>query len=322
MNAVERLLAHGEQVVSLFDEMLDSRADPDPLQADCILRRLREWHPPHTPFADTDVELSAAPPRYRQVLNEQRLRLMGTWWSAAALDAAARKAIANSAGEERGPGDARDLSPLALDLYCRMLERREELLSPTRMHNLAADVVAESPLWGLLAKAVVERSERAIASLRFLSCDNPKAYKLGPHPSFRRTAFNVEVIVRGAVRSPKEWLAQRAENIMPALDSLRPYAKPPAAAGSSPDQQTSSDRPPKARDRTGVGGRKEKWSKAMKQRILKDRSVYERKMKKRKQPPLKKEAWVRKEWATAQSPSIEPDEAVRLWRAAKREQYR
>ena len=85
MNAVERLLAHGEEVVLLFDEMLDSRADPDPVQADCIVRRLQDWHQLYTPFADISVELSAAPPRYRSVLNEQRLRLMELWRSETAL---------------------------------------------------------------------------------------------------------------------------------------------------------------------------------------------------------------------------------------------
>jgi hypothetical protein len=193
-------------VVSLFDEMLNSRADPDPKHADCIMRRLQTWHPLSTPFANTSVELTAAPPRYRGVLSEQRLRMMELWWSETALDSAARKAIAAAASEERGPVDTRDLSPLALDLYCQMLERRQQLLSPERLQNLSADVVAESPLWGLLAERVVILSEQVVASVQTLSSENPRAYRTAPPPGSKFT-FHVEIIVGGAIHTRKEWLA-------------------------------------------------------------------------------------------------------------------
>lgn len=286
MNAVERLLAHGEQVVSLFDEMLDSRADPDPLQAECILRRLREWHQLGTRFAEYSVELSAAPPRYRRVLTEHRLRLMELWSSDQALDAAARQAIVTAAAEEPFSGNARDLSPMALDLYCRMLERREDLLSPARLQNLAADVVAESPLWGILAERVATLSERAVAVLGILSSENPRAYKRRKDPAFPRSQFNIEVIIGGAISNRREWLRQRAENVMPALDSLRPYAKPPAAA--TPKKQTRSNsgrRPP-------AGGRPRKYSDSLRQAIIADRK---REQRKKNPQPLK--TWLTS-WAT------------------------
>jgi hypothetical protein len=290
MNAVERLLAHGEQVVLLFDEMLDSRADPDPVQADCIVRRLQDWHPLYTPFADISLELSAAPPRYRSVLNEQRLRLMELWWSETALDAAARKAITAAATEELGSGKARDLSPFALNIYCRMLECREQLLSPARLQNLAADVVAESPLWGLLGERAAALSEQVVASLQILSSENPRVYKRSPPPG-SRCNIHVEVVVRGAIHTRKEWLAQRAEAIMPALDSLRPYAKPPALPSTSEEKASLAKNKSGGR-RPPAGGRPRKYSASLRQAIIADRKKEERK----KNPkPLK--TWLTS-WAT------------------------
>jgi hypothetical protein len=113
-----------------------------------------------------------------------------------------------------------------------------------------------------------------------------------------------------------------------AFDALSPFlGEPPqmaapADAGLSPEPSIRSGRPPKSRGRGRGGGRKDLWPKPLKRRILADRSAYERKMARRKRPPLKAPTWVRTEWATAQSPSMEPDAALRLWRAAKRAQYR
>ncbi len=75
----------------------------------------------------------------------------------------------------------------------------------------------------------------------------------------------------------------------------------------------------KRRDRKGGGGRPDKWPKALKKQILSDHARYLKGCKGEK--PMKQTTWVTV-WATKDGREMTRKDALALWRAAKREQYR
>jgi len=67
MNAVERLLSHGERVVVFFDEVLAPQGWLDPRTAESVHRNLATYTD-GGPFAPPAFELKTAPARYRKAL--------------------------------------------------------------------------------------------------------------------------------------------------------------------------------------------------------------------------------------------------------------
>lgn len=101
-----------------------------------------------------------------------------------------------------------------------------------------------------------------------------------------------------------------------AYDALAVYVDElPKAAGSIPRRKT-------PRSRKGIGGRRDKWSKALKRQILADHEKYLRQMKQRRKKPLSQRLWVVTEWATADDREMKRNDALALWNAAKREKQR
>lgn len=132
MNAVERLLAHGERAVGLFDDVY-READLGPLwdEAEPVARRV--------------VEL---------------LDLEGGWhgWqSRAFLAVAVARALAAKPHSGR-PAEA-------LRMYRELLAERRRLLGPKQVEALLAKVVAASPAWGSLSRDVVLRAEDVAESI-------------------------------------------------------------------------------------------------------------------------------------------------------------
>jgi len=89
----------------------------------------------------------------------------------------------------------------------------------------------------------------------------------------------------------------------------------PKAAGSSPRHE-------QPRSRKGVGGRRDKWSKALKRQILADYAIYLRQMKRQRKKPLSQRVWVSTVWADADGREWKRKDALALWQAAKREKQR
>jgi hypothetical protein len=130
MNAVERLLAHGEQLLSLFDEMY---REPDP----------GDWA--YATFLEPSAE--TVPLAFR---SEPWVSFY--WWQAAVGMAAHDKNIIDRA------------SSLLRD----RLSQRQRLLDRTTWQQLVADVVRDCRAWDFLAKKVVRLSQTIADSAIFI----------------------------------------------------------------------------------------------------------------------------------------------------------
>lgn len=156
MNAVERLLAHGEQALRLFEDVY--RVE---------VRRVFTYADRRKAERESEAEQARAEPVARKVV-EQLDRDAGWqgWQSRAFLAAAVRQALHHPSASAR-PAEA-------LRAYRELLAERRRLLSPKRVEALLADVVVTSTAWGALSRDVVLRAEavvQAVARLRSLPPD-------------------------------------------------------------------------------------------------------------------------------------------------------
>jgi hypothetical protein len=227
MNAVERLLAHAEQVVSLFDSLLDRQG----IQGDVV----------------------AAQALYQAV--EQHASAAALWQSVAAMGFAVEQTLSQAAerGEQHGPDC--DLASRAVAKYGEVIAGRNELLAAEVIRGLHARVVAESLSWWPLTDRVVSLSETLCDALDRIR-DSPRRVQEVAFPS----GLKVNIGYGGPVRDRASWLGEKKTFLAPAMLALRPYANPPAPAGSTSEKQTSTAKQKKRRDRKGIGGPKFKYS--------------------------------------------------------------
>jgi len=249
MNAVERLLSHGERVVVFFDEVLAPQGGLDPRTVESVHRNLATYTD-GGPFAPPAFELKTAPARYRKALTADRLDLLFRWQSEPALETAIARAVEEGARSKKRHGYGVDLSPRALAIYCDMLAERERLLDPKPMQAMLADVVAESLSWGPHAATVASLSKSLADALgRLLSRPCSVARKSDGQPF---------MLAGGAVIHNRDWLSEKARHLQPAIELLRIYAQPPKPAGSTLENQTATTKT-KKRSRKGIGGVKRKY---------------------------------------------------------------
>jgi hypothetical protein len=141
MNAVERLLAQGEQVLSLFDEgyrdLLLYGKDPG------------AYGIPQNALWQVADKVIASMPR-------------GEYWASVYwLHSAIEKAWSREKPKPRASTKAIKRVGLgAADLFREYLTQREQLLAPGTWRRLLADVVFESREWEPLASRVVSLAER------------------------------------------------------------------------------------------------------------------------------------------------------------------
>jgi hypothetical protein len=156
MNAVERLLAHGEQALRVFGDVY--RVE---------VRRVFTYADRIEAERESEAEQARAEPVARRVVEllDRDAGWQG-WQSRALLAAAVRLTL------DHKPASARPAE--ALRVYRELLDERRRLLSPKRVDALLADVVATSTAYGPLARDVVRRAEavaEALGRLRSLPGD-------------------------------------------------------------------------------------------------------------------------------------------------------
>jgi hypothetical protein len=145
MNAVERLLGQGEQVLSLFDDM--------------FIDRLGSGRP---------VELPDVPPGLIYAVGGRVIDAMptGQYWASVHWLQAAAEAAWLELKKPKKPPDGQQLVVRTGELFEDYLDKREEMLSSATWRRLMADVVFESPEWGPLAEKVVSLAERVAAAVQ------------------------------------------------------------------------------------------------------------------------------------------------------------
>jgi hypothetical protein len=229
-NAVERLLAKAEEVVALFDAIFGQLAcDANPLEAECLSTWVAKYA-----FADffAPNEREDGPPRYREVLTDDRLVLMKRWESDGAVHLAVERTIAENTSKGRHHGRGHDLSPDAIAAYCDILAARESLLDADQWISLVQNVIQDSAAWGLHEGRIGELASAVRAAVQRL-------WGLAPKPAARRMS-------RSECRDG--WEAVKAP-LRAAIDELRLYAKPPrpaeasGAVGSLPRQSAAAEVP-------------------------------------------------------------------------------
>jgi hypothetical protein len=89
------------------------------------------------------------------------------------------------------------------------------------------------------------------------------------------SGLKVNIAYGGPVRDRASWLGEKKTFLVPAMLALRPYAKPPATAGSLSAKQSGS-KPTKSRDRKGMGGPKHKYPGSFIQEVFAARKRDER----------------------------------------------
>lgn len=259
MNAVERLLAHGERVLTLYDEM--------------YRERLGSGRDPDLPDVPQGLMFSVggrAIDEFSKHAQKRRVWASGHWLQAAVETAwlEARKPGRRGAMEwlpRNGSGSdaAEAMAARAAAIFLGHLGEREQMLCRESRQRLLADVVEESRKWDPFPEKVVGLAEDVVEQIR----------RVG------RLSDNIE---------PLDWQRRGRTRLRDALDLLHPYHRPPATAA-TPEKQTgcsSSRRPP-------AGGRPRKKSyDSLRQAIIADRN----KEKRKKNPePLK--TWLTR-WAT------------------------
>jgi len=213
-NAVERLLAQAEEVVALFDAMFGQLAcHANPLEAECLSTWVAKYA-----FADffAPNEREDGPPRYREVLTDDRLGLMKRWESDGAVHLAVERTIAENTSEGRHHGRGHDLSPDEIAAYCDILAARESLLDADQWISLVQNVIQDSAAWGLHEGRIGELASAVRASVQPL-------WGLAPKPAARRMS-------RSECRDG--WESLKAP-LRAAIAELRLYAKPPRPINTS-----------------------------------------------------------------------------------------
>ena len=220
MNAVERLLAHGEQIVSLFDEMLGEYPDVSE-QTYNIVRVEQDRNQLGECFGEPGFHFSAKPAK--ATLTAERLALMERVPSHSLMDNAICKAYADGARSRS------DLPSRVVETYCGWLERIERLLHSPTMHSLLAGVVTESLSWGPHAANIASLARDVNIAVRRLC---------GERESVIRKPF----FISGAVTTRADWLIEKRRHVRPAIDALHPYARPPAPLIEAAEKKANSSR--------------------------------------------------------------------------------
>jgi hypothetical protein len=210
-NAVERLLARAEEVVGLFEAMFGRLAgDANPLEAESLSKLVATYA-----FAGffAPNEREDGPSQYREVLTDDRLRLMERWESDGAFHLAVERTIAENATKGKHHGRGLDLSPDAIVAYCDILSARESLLDGDQWVSLVQNVIQDSAAWGHHEGRIGELARAVRAAVQPLGGFAPK-------PAARH-------MTRSECRDG--WEALKAP-LRAAIDELRLYAKPPRPA--------------------------------------------------------------------------------------------
>jgi hypothetical protein len=147
MNAVERLLAHGEQVMVFCDEIFRDRLGSAAQLPDGI----------------SPASLRAVVP----LAIDHFDRLRG-WDCSLALFAAGERVITRLLASKRTKMPPGVVSKQIADEYYGMMEHRCSLLDSRRLTASLAEIVSESLEWGPLSKRTVSLSENLIGRLRRL----------------------------------------------------------------------------------------------------------------------------------------------------------
>lgn len=226
MNSVERLLAQGEQILALFDEMYRER---DSKARDSTLPKVDQ------------AEVDRVAPLAIE-LTPDGSYWTSTYWLQAAVEASILES--RQAGRSRKP-TAAALARRAADILTERLAEREELLNPAAWRTLVADVVQESGVWGAIAPKLVSLAEEVSAAARVI-------YGLRWRTEPMEWWSNRINVATGA-RFP----AARS-HLRDALDMLHPYAKPPKVARVRADVVRNAGAKI-IRSRKGRGGRPEKF---------------------------------------------------------------
>jgi hypothetical protein len=229
MNAVERLLAHGEDLLSLFDEMYRERlgSGRDPALPDV---------PPTLLFWVGGRAIDAMPKPYIR----RKHWLSGHWLQAACETAWLEAMRAKVRGlrvewlpiDGKGSAAGEAVAARAADIFGEHLRKREQLLCREVRQRLLADVVVDVREWEPLAAKVVQLAEDVVEQIR----------RVG------KLSDQIE---------PLDWQRRGRVRLRRALDLLRPYAVPPALATSRGKPVGTKQQ--KRRDRKGVGGRPDKY---------------------------------------------------------------
>jgi hypothetical protein len=297
MNAVERLLGQGEQVLSLFDEMYRERIGAS-----------REESLPDVPvdliYAVGHIVIDAMPP--------------GRYWSSGFwLQAAAEAAWLEMKKPGKNPTKQQIASRTA-DLYRDYLAKREQILAPETWRRMLADVVFESREWSPLSEKVVSLAEQVAAAVQRverLSCD------------IEPMEWSKE---RVDLRSGSFLPAHRAD-LRDALDLLHPYAQPPKPATLNSEKKTRGSRGRGGRNRKGIGGRPKVYPATLVRKVVAAREKYEKTQKRLKRRILPRSQWLfdycgEEDIDTRSTfPSKDPKQpeawdvrAERFWRAANK----
>jgi hypothetical protein len=300
MNAVERLLAQGEQLLALYDEMYRERIGD---ARDPTLPVV----PQESIFAIGQGAISALP------------RGSSYWASPHWLQAAAEAAWLEAKAANVEPSSEQVVARTT-EILLERLSQRQQLLSDATWRQMLADVVLESRAWEPLSANVVALAEQvwqAVKEVSLLSESmEPKWW--------RHDRFAVFLKPLSSETTP----AKRAR-LRQALDLLHPYAQPPAAA--TPEKQTSTAKQKKRRDRKGVGGRPERYTLKFIREVFAARERDEKHATKARQPLPTVSEWLSDYFTNVAKLPLstlppkdpkKPEEwsirAIRFWRAAKK----
>jgi hypothetical protein len=145
MNAVERLLGQGEQVLSLFDEL--------------FIDRLGSGRP---------VELPDVPPGLTYAVGHMVIDAMptGQYWASGHWLQAAAEAAWLELKQQKKPPSREQLASRTAELFRDYLAKREQMLSRDTWRRLLADVVFESRAWEPLSANVVRLCEQVAREVR------------------------------------------------------------------------------------------------------------------------------------------------------------
>jgi hypothetical protein len=212
MNAVERLLAHGEQLLAMYDEMYRERIGDT---RDPTLPAV----PQESIYEIGKAAISAVP------------RGSSYWASPHWLQAAAEAAWLEAKAANVEPS-SKQVIARTTEIFLERLSQREQLLSDATWRQLLADVVFESRAWEPLSAKVVALAEQVWQAAKEVSLLSesiePKWWRHDRLAVFLKPPSS-------------ETTPAKRTRLRQALDLLHPYAQPPAACSTS-EEQTNGNR--------------------------------------------------------------------------------
>lgn len=191
MNAVERLLSHADRVVAFLDQTFGQNERLDPLTAEQVNQVVAKYAI-ESPFLDQ------------------------TFVQAAIVRATGKRT------QLRGKGETDAIGRRALVIYTEMAAERERLLDKDPIQSMLSDVIADSLAWGPYVETVVRLAKslgEAIHRLRKLPGHNIRCSDARPF-----------WVPSGPIRFTSDWINEKTNHLQPAIDALRIYSRPPAAA--------------------------------------------------------------------------------------------